>query len=124
MILIVGGVGQGKLDYVLNRTGLGPDAVARDPETAMQKPVFSGLAGWVREHPDTQLEKLLAQNPDVIIVCDEVGCGVVPMALEERAWREAVGRLCCRLAERAQRVERIFCGLSTVLKGENQWNSY
>ena len=40
----------------------------------------------------------------------------------ERARREAVGRLCCRLAERAERVERIFCGLPMVLKGEGPWN--
>ena len=36
--------------------------------------------------------------------------------------RQAVGRLCCRLAERAERVERIFCGLPMVLKGEGPWN--
>ena len=41
---------------------------------------------------------------------------------EELARREAVGRLCCRLAARAARVERIFCGLPMVLKGEGPWN--
>lgn len=124
MILIVGGTAQGKLDYVLDKTGLGWDAVARNPDAAKGKPIFDGLADWVRVHPDTALDELLDANPDVIIICDEVGCGVVPVAPEERAWREAVGRLCCRLAERAARVERVFCGLGMVLKGEGQWRSY
>ena len=85
MILIIGGAGQGKLDYVLQKTGYGPAQV-------------------------------------VILICDEVGCGVVPVEPAQRARREAVGRLCCRLAERAERVERIFCGLPMVLKGEGPWN--
>ena len=122
MILIIGGAGQGKLDYVLKKTGYGPEDVARDPETACGRPIFDGLAQWVREHPDTDLRELLEVNPELIIVCDEVGCGVVPISPQERAWREAVGRLCCTLAAKARRVERIFCGLSMVLKGEGAWN--
>ena len=60
-------------------------------------------------------------NPGVVILCDEVGCGVVPVDPAERAWREETGRLCCELAQKADRVERIFCGLSMVLKGEGTW---
>ena len=36
---------------------------------------------------------------------------------EERAAREAAGRLSCLLAERAETVVRVFCGLPAVLKG-------
>ena len=110
MILIIGGAGQGKLDYVLQKTGYGPAQVARTPEEARTRPVFAGLEDW----PELDEAALLEANPDVILICDEVGCGVVP--------GEAVGRLCCRLAERAERVERIFCGLPMVLKGEGPWN--
>jgi len=35
-----------------------------------------------------------------------------------RAAREAAGRLACLLAERADCVVQMFCGLPTVLKGE------
>ena len=66
--------------------------------------------------------RLERENPSAIVTCDEVGCGVVPVEPAQRARREAVGRLCCRLAERAERVERIFCGLPMVLKGEGPWN--
>ena len=118
MILIIGGAGQGKLDYVLQKTGYGPAQVARTPEEARTRPVFAGLEDW----PELDETALLEANPDVILICDEVGCGVVPVEPAQRARREAVGRLWCRLAERAERVERIFCGLPMVLKGEGPWN--
>lgn len=118
MILIIGGAGQGKLDYVLQKTGYGPAQVARTPEEARTRPVFAGLEDW----PELDEAALLEANPDVILICDEVGCGVVPVEPAQRARREAVGRLCCRLAEWAERVERIFCGLPMVLKGEGPWN--
>lgn len=121
MILLIGGAGQGKLAYALEKTGLGEADVARDPVSARTRPIFAGLADWVRAHPGEGLGDLLEANPDVVILCDEVGCGVVPVDPSERAWREEVGRLCCALARRAGRVERIFCGLSMVLKGEEGW---
>lgn len=118
MILIIGGAGQGKLDYVLGKTGLGPEDVALTPEQALTRPVFYHLERW----PDLNEESLLQRNPEIILICDEVGCGVIPIAEGERDWRERVGRLCCRLARRAQRVERIFCGLPMTLKGEGTWS--
>ena len=36
----------------------------------------------------------------------------------ERRGREAVGRLCVRLAQRAECVVRMVCGIPTVIKGE------
>ena len=104
MILIIGGAGQGKLDYVLQKTGYGPAQVARTPEEARTRPVFAGLEDW----PELDEAALLEANPDVILICDEVGCGVVPVEPAQRARREAVGRLCCRLADPAEREERIF----------------
>ena len=59
----------------------------------------------------------LARDYDILIAT-EVGGGVVPMDAAERAAREAAGRLACLLAERADCVVQIFCGLPTVLKGE------
>ena len=43
---------------------------------------------------------------------------MVPIDPAQRAAREAAGRLACLLAERADCVVQIFCGLPTVLKGE------
>lgn len=54
----------------------------------------------------------------VIFICDEVGCGVVPVEPEERKWREETGHFCCYLAAEAGRVTRVFCGLEQVIKKE------
>ena len=119
MTLIIGGAAQGKLDYVLQKTGYDLDQVAHTPEEARTLPIFDGVELW----PDLDEEALLSANPDIILICDEVGCGVVPMDPAQRTWREQVGRLCCRLAKRAERVERMFCGLPMTLKGGTlSWN--
>ena len=42
---------------------------------------------------------------------------VVPVDKNERAAREAAGRLGCLLAQRADAVVRVFCGIPVYLKG-------
>ena len=61
-------------------------------------------------------EKLIEQNPAVVIVCREVGYGVVPIDPFERKYREAVGRICTKLAAFSNRVTRVVCGIGTVIK--------
>ena len=114
MILIIGGAGQGKLDYVLQKTGYGPAQVARTPEEARTRPVFAGLEDW----PELDEAALLEANPDVILICDEVGCGVVPVDRFDRLYRETCGRLVTELAERSSRVHRVVCGIGMVLKDD------
>ena len=73
---------------------------------------------WLEEgKPKEELLDAIKQaDPKVILICDEVGAGVVPMKREERDWRETVGRLCCELAKEADRVERIICGIGVRVK--------
>ena len=52
------------------------------------------------------------------VTASEVGGGVVPLDPNEREARERAGRLACLLAERADTVVRVFCGIPRVLKGE------
>ena len=52
-----------------------------------------------------------------IVLATEVGGGVVPVDKNERAAREAAGRLGCLLAQRADAVVRVFCGIPVYLKG-------
>lgn len=66
----------------------------------------------------THLAQLLAEkNPDVVVVCQEVGYGVVPVDAFERTYREAVGRVCTSLASGAGKVTRVVCGIGMVIKG-------
>ena len=51
-----------------------------------QLPIFDGVELW----PDLDEEALLAVNPNIILICDEVGCGVVPIDPAQRTWREQV----------------------------------
>ncbi len=128
MVLIVGGKAQGKLDYVKRVLGAAPEEIARDADAARTARVFDGCTRWVRmclqagEDPDARMDALLEENPNLVLIFDEVGCGVVPMEREERLWREKVGRMTCRLARRAVRVERVLCGLPMTLKGEGAWS--
>ena len=56
------------------------------------------------------------EQPELVVVSDEVGSGVVPMSKEERLWREAVGRALCVVAEHAESVTRVMCGIGVRLK--------
>ena len=41
---------------------------------------------------------------------------VTPLDREDRDWRELVGRTCCALAETAEAVYRVHCGLGVRIK--------
>ena len=53
-----------------------------------------------------------------VVIATEIGGGVVPLDPAERERRETAGRLACLLAERAEAVVRVCCGLPQLLKGE------
>lgn len=123
MTLIIGGTGQGKLAYVKRRWKLGEEAVS--DSLGKQRVVYK-LESIIKEihskgeDPVSVVLTHARAHPDTIYICDEVGCGVVPVERWERAWREAVGRCCTALAAEAELVERVFCGLPMVLKGKRE----
>ena len=133
MKLITGGAYQGKLAFARKEYGLGEDGDWADGAVCGREELFSrkGICHFhlfvrrmLEEGTDVSglARELAEKNSQAVIVTTEVGCGVVPVEPAQRTRREAVGRLCCRLAARAERVERIFCGLPMVLKGEGPWN--
>ena len=62
--------------------------------------------------------ELLEKNPDICILTNEVGYGVVPMEAFDRKYREAVGRVCTKLAAYSHKVTRVVCGIGTVIKDD------
>ena len=68
------------------------------------------------EDPDAYSQRLMRENPDLIVITDEIGCGIVPMDPFERAWREKTGRICISLAAFSRKVIRMNCGIAAVIK--------
>lgn len=132
MELYIGGSYQGKLAYVLEKKGLNKDRVTDGGSCSLEEGrqaflfnhlhlflgrMLSGeipITGSVQE----EIEAIFSANPDCIILCDEVGSGIVPLEKKERIYREEVGRVLCMLAKQAVRVERIVCGIGQVIKEE------
>ena len=101
MRLIIGGAHQGKLDWYLRTSGQSMQQVADGEtlplESLPDRPVLNHLHRWVyrmvQQGKDVQaaMERYLQCFPDAVILCDEVGCGVVPIDPVERQWREETG---------------------------------
>lgn len=106
-MLVIGGCGQGQREYA--QTLFGPQEILMDLHQRIREAL----------EDETALLALLATAEAMpCVVCDEVGCGVVPMDRLDRHYREQVGRACCALAEKAEQVVRMYCGMPTVLKGD------
>ena len=122
--LIIGGAFQGKLDYAKK---LYPDIEWTDgSECALEEIATCSAmncfhlyvrrwmkAGRTKEELTDTLRK---SDRELILICDEVGCGLVPVDAFEREYREAVGRICTVFARRADRVDRVVCGIGTQIK--------
>ena len=63
----------------------------------------------------SDLSRVLAEKE--VVICNEVGCGIIPVEPRERRGREATGRLCILLAQQAEAVVRMVCGIPCVIKG-------
>lgn len=128
MIFVTGGNSQGKLCFVKDAFPVGEGDVSDGADCAFDdafaKPVLNHLNVLVKRMlkagivPDELVLKGIEKNPGIIILCDELGCGMVPMTRENRDLREKVGRLQCMLAKKAKNVYRVCCGIPTLIKGE------
>ena len=113
MVLVIGGAGSGKLDYVKS-LGYSQDEIADG--LIDERCVVYHLQNIVFDDPDHAPELLEALLGKEVVVCDEVGSGIIPLSARDRQAREATGRLCIQLAARATRVVRLVCGIPTVIK--------
>ncbi len=114
MILIVGGEGSGKRTFAKS-LGYSEEDMADGCLNGL--PVVYHVERMVFSAPekiDSLFTELLKKE---VVICDEVGSGVIPIDPGERIGREAVGRLCIRLAQEADRVVRMICGIPSVIKG-------
>lgn len=68
------------------------------------------------QEPRAFAQQFCAAHPDAVVVSNEVGAGVVPMTAADRAFREAVGRALCVIAQQARQVTRCVCGVGVRIK--------
>ena len=65
---------------------------------------------------DDLAEELIRKNPELLLITDEIGYGIVPVDRMEREYREQTGRVCTRLAAYSEKVYRVMCGIGQVIK--------
>lgn len=120
MKLYIGGAGSGQAELARRETGRTP--LRCSAAEALSAPAVGELHLLLRElllaGGDGQdfARRLLAENPDAVVVCDEIGLGIVPAEPFERRWREETGRVLCLLAQGAERVTRVWYGIGQVIK--------
>lgn len=126
MHLIIGGRGQGKLEYAMkladseaviaNLGVCGFDEIfAADIiynlHTGIKKMIEDGI------NPIEKFEQALDLLKEKILIGDEIGSGIVPNDPLERKWRDETGRVYSMLADNSLRVERLWAGCVQKLKG-------
>ena len=127
MKLIIGGTAQGKLEYVLlkydaQKNMVWDGVLPNDMELNGNIVIINHFHQWVKSRmmsggcPEDEIMSFLDCNEDCIIICDEIGNGIIPIDPFEREYRERTGRILVQLAMRAEEVERIICGIGQKIK--------
>lgn len=70
------------------------------------------VLGFVEEVQNT----CEAGDAELIVISDELGCGIVPIDKNDREYRENNGRVMCLLAAKADSVVRLVCGIAVRIK--------
>lgn len=139
MKLIIGGLAQGKLHYVLQKEGNEKSMIfdGELPEEGQIQEAWEKAGGEKKtmminhfhdvvkrelagkrtpEELEAYVMEFVEKHPDVILICDEIGNGIVPVDAFERTYREQTGRILIRLAQKADEVVRVLCGIGQRIK--------
>ena len=124
MHLIIGGAYQGKRQFAEARFGLKPEDIfictGEDPDFSYEclDRLEEFTLSCVKAGRDSTA--FFRENRERweggVLILGDISAGVVPMDEDQRAWREENGHLGRYLAEQAESVHRIFCGLEQRLK--------
>lgn len=131
MKLVIGGFAQGKLNTVIktipgNSYLVFDGKLPNDAQLQNKKEetlvIINHFHLWVREeikqdrNPKENILTFLDKNKDCVIISDEIGNGIVPMDAFEREYRETTGRILIELADKADEVVRVICGIQQRIK--------
>lgn len=126
MKLVIGGAFQGKKAYVKQHLKIKEEDMA-DGKDASYEALFHcrciyHFHEWIKKGIEEKwdfknlAEELLKRNPEVLIITNELGYGVVPVDAFDRTYRETTGRVCTEIAAVCEQVIRVSCGLGMVIK--------
>lgn len=123
MILIFGGAYNGKTEFAQKKYDLKDEDIffCSDDSLDLSRKAICGLHVFTKKCVLNNVDslKIIQENiellKDKIILCDEIGSGIVPMEKEDRMWREENGRVLQYLCKNADEVYRVFFGLSEKL---------
>ena len=117
MELIIGGAFQGKREYAKAHFHLQETEIFTCSEEA--EPDFDAKC---IDHLELYFRRCAANGaepappeafrPDVILICEDITCGVVPVDQVDRKWRELTGRYWQRLVRSGAGVTRVICGFA------------
>lgn len=145
MQVITGGFAQGKLDYALKsleeNQNISPEEIIVIDENNYRSFMeiipegidLEGKKALIINHlnliikevddqesilnwTDSIAENCRRKSVEMIVISDELGCGIVPMDRDDRRYRENNGRVMCVLAAKAEAVTRLICGIPQKLK--------
>ncbi len=128
MKFIIGGAYQGKIGTAIELFGVKESEITNGSTCdfddlfsakcvkSFHKVIARLLAQGVS--PVEFTKRLCLENSDVIIIMDEIGCGIVPVEKSERRRREETGRCGCIISAASDTVIRVICGIPVFLKGK------
>lgn len=130
MIMITGGAFSGKKDYAKKRFDFSDDDILNGENCSLNA-VFSAkcIADYqfivkrlLEENADVQTftERLCKENPNAVVIINEIGAGIIPLEKSDRIFREETGRSGCLIARNSSEVIRLACGIPTTIKGESK----
>ena len=122
--IIMGGAFQGKTQYA---TKIYPELGLTDGINCSLDEIRNCVAinkfhsftrRWLLEGKTKEALLMILENNRSLqlLISDEIGYGLVPIDDFEREYREFHGRVMTELAERADRVERVVCGIPQRIK--------
>ena len=132
MRLIIGGYAQGKLSYVRKENTENVyeiyDGILPSKKQLLELkeqgklPIVYRFHEFVKKslsegkQPEEELQNIVEYMKECIVISDEIGNGIVPIDAFEREYRERTGRLLIKIAEQADEVVRVVCGIGQKIK--------
>lgn len=124
MILIICGRFQHELDFIYQKFNLKNEDVCYvsknyDCNLKVIYTMNDIVEKWYEKNEDSEeaVTDFCSNNKDKIVVVHQRGCGIVPIDERLRKLRDYEGKVFAKLAQNADEVYSVTCGLGLKIKG-------